>query len=304
MKKIVIIIALLLPVSIMVASPSVPPDTTFHYDNRKVVITEKNNEMNITVYRQNEQGDTIQNRKIYEGVFTDERNIERVYENTFDIFVPDIFKPKSKRRPSRSHWEGFGVGFSNLPNGLNFDGELASITNVSRSLQYNLNLIGKSWRMGNSNFTGIVGMGIQFNAIHWQKNKAIEVADYKTVVTTTDPGNEYRRSRLHYTCLTFPFLIETNWNVSRGSYFFLNAGVVGKVKTASSSKIWYNDENGRKHKTKLPGDLNIHPVTVDLLVQGGFNDFGFFVSYAPFNLFRNNKGPDANPATFGLQLYF
>src|SRR5699024_4135069 len=60
------------------------------------------------------------------------------------------------------------------------------------------------------------------------------------------------------------------------------------------TRIWWNDDNGRKQKTKFPGDLNIRPVTLDILAQGGVNDFGFFVSYSPFSLFRNNKGPEAN----------
>lgn len=304
MKKTTFTIVFLSLALYMAASSTFPADTTFHYNNRKVVISENNNEINISVYHRNEQGDTIENRKVYEGIFTDGRSIERVYENSFEISVPDIFKPKNKRRPSRSHWAGFGVGFSNLPQGLDFDRELASIVNLSRSLQYNLNPIEGSWRIGNSNFTGIVGMGIQFNSIHWQNNKAIEVEDYKSVITTTEPGNEYRDSRLHYTYLTFPFLIETNWDLGRRSHFFVNAGVVAKVKTASSSAVWRNNENGKKEKTKLPGEMNIRPVTLDLLAQGGVNDLGFFISYSPFNLFRNNKGPEANQATIGVQLYF
>jgi len=303
-KEITCIIALLLPALCMAASPLLPPDTTFQYNNRKVVISDNNDELNVSVYHLNAQGDTVQSRKIYEGIFIEGRSIERRYENSFDISIPDIFKPKDKRRASRSHWAGFGVGFSNLPEKFDFDGELASVLNLNRSLQYNLNLIENSWRMGNSNFTGIVGAGIQFNAIHLQSNKAIEVEDYRSVITTTDPGSVYRRSRLHYTYLTFPFLIETNWNIDHGSHFFINAGVVGKVKTASSSKIWWNDENGRKQKTKLPGELNIRPVTFDLLMQAGINNFGFFASYTPISLFRNNKGPEANQATIGLQLYF
>lgn len=304
MKKTTLIIAFLLPALYMAASPLFPTDTTFHYNNRKVVISEDDNEMNISVYRQNEQGDTVKSQKIYEGIFTDGRSIERVYENRFEISVPDIFKPKSKRRTTRAHWAGFGIGFSNVPEGFDFDGELASVVNLSRSLQYNLNPIEASWRIGNSNFTNIVGMGIQFNTIHWQNNKAIEVIDYQSVITTTQPGNEYRDSRLHYTYLTFPFLIETSWDLRNHSHIFINAGVVAKVKTASSSKVWVNGENGKKQKIKLPGELNIRPITLDLLIQGGIDDFGFFASYSPTNLFRDHKGPKGNQATIGLQLYF
>lgn len=304
MKKTASIFVFLSIAIYVAASSTLPADTTFLYDNRKVVITENNDEISVSLFRHNEEGDTIESRKVYEGIFTDGKSIERTYQNSFEISIPDIFKPKNKHRPSRSHWAGFGIGFSNMPQGLDFDGELASIVNLSRSLQYNLNIIDGSWRMGNSNFTGVVGMGIQFNAIHWQNNKAIEVKDYKSVITTAEPGNEYRDSRIHYTYLTFPFLIETNWDLGRSAHFFLNAGVVAKVKTASSSAVWQNDNNGKKEKIKLPGELNIRPVTFDLLVQAGFNDLGFFLSYSPVKLFRANKGPKANQATIGLQFYF
>ncbi len=299
MKKITCLIAFLLPVLFLSASPLVPADTTFQYNNRKVVIDDSGDEMNVSVYQLNAQGDTLQSHKIYEGIFTENKSIERRYESSFDISIPDIFKPKSKRRESRAHWDGFGVGFVDLPGG-----ELASILNNSRSLQFNLNLIEASGRLGNSPFIGITGMGIQFNSVHLQSNKAIEVQDYTSVVTTTAPGTEYNKSRLHYTYLTFPLLIETNWNIGRGSHLFLNAGIVGKVKTASSSKIWQNDQNGKKQKTKLPGDLNIRPVTFDVMAQAGINDFGVFVSYTPLSLFREGKGPKAHQATIGLQFYF
>lgn len=304
MKKIACTFLLLLSTLCIMASIALPADTTFRYHDRAVIITDKENDLNIRVYRITELGDTIESQKIYEGLFTEERTIERQYEGSFDVAIPDIFLPKKKRRPSGSHWAGFGVGFANLPRGFDFKGELSSIMNLSRSLQYNLNIIEGSWRWGDSNFTGITGIGIQFNAIHWQNNKAIEVENYESIITTTSPDNEYRRSRLHYTYLTFPLLIETNWNIRKGSHIFLNAGIVGKVKTASSSRIWWNDENGKKQKTKFPGDLNIRPVTLDLLIQAGIESYGVFASYTPFDLFREGRGPVGNQTTVGFQLYF
>ena len=303
MKKTAILSILLFTSIYLAASTILPSDTTYQYKNKQVVVSEEDDQLNIKVFHEDEHGNIIESEKVYEGIYTEEKSIERQYES-FEISIPDIFKPKKDRRPSRSHWAGFGVGFANFPNGLDYEGDLSSIINASRSRQFNLNFFDGSQRLGNSNLTAVTGIGIQFNSIHWQNNKAIEVQDYTSVITTTAPNEEYRKSRLHYTYLTFPLLFESNWNLGGGSYFFLNAGVVAKVKTASSSRIWWNDDNGRKQKTKFPGDLNIRPVTLDILAQGGVNDFGFFVSYSPFSLFRNNKGPEANQATIGLQLYF
>lgn len=304
MRKITSVILFLLPAFLLTASPFLPADTTFQYHNRKVVIRDNPEGMNITVYHLDAQGDTIRDSKLYEGIFTEEKSIERRYETGFEISVPDIFKPREERCESRSQWAGFGIGFTNLPEGLDFNGELSSVLHLSRSLQYNLNLLEGSWQMGNSNFYGVTGMGIQFNSIHFQRNKAIEVVDYRSVITTTEAGEEYNNSRLHYTYLTFPFLVETSWDLGQRSFFFINAGLVAKVKTASSSKVWYPDENGKEQRMKFPGDLNIRPLTCDVLIQAGYNNAGIFAAYAPLALFRENRGPVAHQVTFGLQLYF
>ena len=58
----------------------------------------------------------------------------------------------------------------------------------------------------------------------------------------------------------------------------------------------------RKEK-KMPGDLNLRPVTFDILLQAGINHCGFCL-LLPMSLFMNRKGPKGNQATIGLQFYF
>lgn len=298
MKKITFIIVWTLCASYLAAQTNTPVDTTFHYNNRSVVVNEKNDEINVSVYRQNEQSDTLKSEKIYEGIFVDGKSVERQYDNRFEISVPDIFKPKEKRKDRNSHWAGFGVGFANiLPSG-----EFSSILNKSTSIQYNLNIAEGVAYLGNSDFTFITGGGIQFNSIHFQTNKAIKVIDYKS--TIVDEEKAYNTSRLHYTYATFPFLIERAFPIGRNSYFFINGGVVAKIKMASSSKVWINDENGKETKQKMDGELNIRPITFDFLLQAGYDNFGFFASYSPLSVFINDKGPKGNQATVGVQIYF
>lgn len=304
MKQLAIILFSLLPILATAKSIEMPSDTVIYHKNKKIVINDSNNDIKVDIYQVNAEGDTIYNDKIYEGVFIGDKSVEKEYINSFSVSIPEIFKPKAKRNNAKTHWGGFGVGFSNLPEGFDFDGEMASIVNTSRALQYNLNFAEANFNLGKSNLKGIIGMGIQFNSIHFQKNKAIEVIDYKSVITTTEAGSKYRNTRLHATYLTFPLLVETSFPIGRhSSHIFLNGGVVLKAKTASSSKVW-TDENGKRQKTKMPGDLNLRPVTFDILVQAGIDDYGFFVSYSPLNLFINNKGPKGNQATIGLQYYF
>lgn len=303
MKQLIIVLFFLVSLLATAKNYELRNDTIIH-KNKKIVIDDSNNDIKIDIFSINAEGDTIYNEKIYEGVFVGDKSVEKEYNNSFTVSIPDIFKPKDKRRNTRlHHWNGFGVGFSNLPKGFDFDGEMASIVNVSSSLQYNFNFAVVVFDFGKSNFRGNTGMGIQFNSIHFQSNKAIEVVDYKSVITTTEVGHEYRNTRLHATYLTFPLLVETSFPVSRHTHIFVNGGLVLKAKTASSSKVW-KDVDGKKQKTKMPGDLNLRPVTFDILLQAGINNCGIFASYSPLNLFMNNKGPKGNQATIGLQFYF
>lgn len=304
MKQLTIALFFLVPILAMSNNFELSNDTIIYHNNKKIIIDDSNSNITVDIYHVNVEGDTVCNEKIYEGIFIGDKSVEKEYNNSFIVSIPDIFKPKDKRRTTKTHWSGFGVGFSNLPNGFNFDGEMASILNASRSLQYNLNFTDGSFNLGKSNVKAVVGMGIQFNSIHFQNNKAIEVIDYKSAITTTAVGSEYNNSRLHVTYLTFPLLLETAFPVGKhASHVFVNGGIVLKTKTASSSKVW-KDVDRKERKTKMPGDLNLRPVTFDILVQAGFNDYGVFASYSPLDLFLANKGPKGNQATIGLQLYF
>lgn len=304
MKHLTITFFFLVPLLVMSNNLELPYDTIIYHNNKKIIIDDSNNNITVDIYQMNAAGDTVCKEKIYEGIFIDDKSVEKEYNNSFIVSIPDIFKPKAKRRTTRTHWSGFGVGFSNLPEGFNFDGEMGSILNVSRSLQYNLNFSEASFNLGKSNVRAVVGMGIQFNSIHFQNNKAIEVNDYKSVITTTAVGAEYNNSRLHVTNLTFPLLLETAFPIgNHSSHIFVNGGVVLKAKTASSSKVW-RDVDRKERKTEIPGDLNLRPVTFDILVQAGVDNYGVFASYSPLNLFLNNKGPKGNQTTIGFQLYF
>lgn len=302
MKRIAITVAIAFSLVSLMAANIMPADTTIRYKDKLIKLVEKDDETSVKLYKIDENGDTIVGEKIYEGVFANEKTIEREYDNRFEISIPEVFRPKRKR-VFDPHWTGFGVGFSNLPEQLNFDGELAAVVNSGSSLQYNLNFGDATYGIGLNNIRLVLGMGIQFNSIHLQTNKAIEVIDYQSVITTTEPGFDYRTSRLHFTYLTFPLLIEYNAPGRGFNRFFFNAGVVGKVKTASSSKVWFN-EDGRKKKLKMPGELNIRPVSIDFIAQAGFGDYGMFAAYSPLDLFMDGKGPKGNQVSIGLQYYF
>lgn len=95
MKTFFAILVFLASLGYVNASSFFPADTTFHYQNRMVVIREQPDEINVSVYRCNEAGDTIRSNKIYEGIFTDNKSVEVVMKTGLTYSSP-IFLNRRK----------------------------------------------------------------------------------------------------------------------------------------------------------------------------------------------------------------
>ena len=291
MKTTTLIIALLLPAFYLAAQTTVTTDTTFRYNNRSVVVNEKNNEINVSVYRLNEQGDTVKTEKMYEGIFTDNKEIERLYENKFEITIP-ILKPKDKRRKNTAHWAGIGFGRPSFSN------EFADATRATRSIQWNINVIQTSMNLWNSGLTFMTGIGYQINNIQMQPNTVIRNIDNVSVISPTNADENYSKTKLYYSYFTVSMLLEGNIRLNNRHRLFINGGFVSKLNTTTEMNAWQN-----KNKIRLTRDINIGE-GFDLIFQTGVNHVGLFVTHSLYPLFENNKGPKSGQTTIGLQYYF
>lgn len=292
MKTTTLIIALLLPAFYLAAQTTVTTDTTFRYNNRSVVVNEKNNEINVSVYRLNAQGDTIKSEKMYEGIFTDNREIERSYENSFEITIP-ILKSKSKRKKNTSHWAGIGFGRPY------FSDDLKDAVRVNRSIQWNINAIETSINLWNTGLTFISGLGYQINNIRLQPNTIIRNIDNVSVISHTNVDEDYSRTNMHYSAFTVSILLEGNFRLNHRQRLFINGGIVSKINTKTELNTIIDGK-----RTKLTRDINIFGEGVDLLVQAGVNHIGFFASHSLTPVFEFNKGTKGRQTTIGLQFYF
>ena len=148
--------------------------------------------------------------------------------------------------------------------------------------------------------SGISGM--RWSRYRIDTNEYFKEIDGVTALRPAPEGVTLKASKLNITSLTIPLLLE--WQPKkRSSEFFLSAGVVGVIKTCSSSKIVYNDASGKKHKEKMDSGMNIRPVTMDFLFQAGWDWIGLYAKYSPIDLFENGKGPKVHPVSIGLQLH-
>ena len=144
--------------------------------------------------------------------------------------------------------------------------------------------------------------GMRWSRYRIDTNEYFKEIDGVTALRPAPESVTLKASKLNITSLTIPLLLE--WQPKkRSSEFFLSAGVVGVIKTCSSSKIVYNDASGKKHKEKMDSGMNIRPVTMDFLFQAGWDWIGLYAKYSPIDLFENGKGPKVHPVSIGLQLH-
>ena len=150
----------------------------------------------------------------------------------------------------------------------------------------------------------VTGAGLRWNRYRIDENAHFQEVDGVTQLVPAPEGVVYKKSKLNMTSLTIPVLLE--WQTPKKRHkprFFVSGGVVGVIKTTSSSKVVYDDERGKTRKQKMDGGMNLRPVTMDLLFQAGVGCIGAYFKYSPIEMFESKKGPALHPVSFGLQLH-
>lgn len=304
MKKIILLALLILPI-IVKAGEAVPSDTTIYVKGRKIVIKENDEKIKVKLYEQKSQGDTIENEQIFEGIYRDGKSTERRMNNSINIPIPKLSSGSSHSNYiSDPHWAGFGFGFANFADGKMNINKFDGIDVISgSSKEFVLNFYEHAWNISRSGFAIVSGTGFRFNSYHFDGNKALVEVNGVTEMQTAPTGRTYTDSKLHTTYFTIPILLEYQKKLPHTGPLYLSAGIVGNARICSSSKVRYEDQSGT-HKEKIGSDLNIRPVSFDLLFQGGVGCFGVFARYSTQSLFESGKGPDVHTASIGLLLHF
>ena len=270
----------------------------FESGNKRIVVkeNEQKQRLEVEVYEFNNNQDSTFYEQIFEGHYRDGKsNEQRKY-----IASVGIPNPRWKTKHFDPHWAGFGLGFS----GFAEKGDYNNISfNSSKSWEFSFNFyeraIPLSYRLA-----VVTGLGLRWTRYNLKGNYHFEEIDDYTELVEAPDGIRYKSSNLRITTLNIPLLLE--WQNGRGNLFF-SAGVVGSVKTLSSSRIEFYDDNDKKrkkHKEKVDRGMTLRPVTMDLLAQVGTKDIGVYARYSPISIFEKNKGPELYPLSFGLMLHF
>lgn len=256
----------------------------------------KTTKISILIEKDNEN-DTSRKVRRRNGRRTD-RN-QRIF-NDYDAWYEDNAKT--------AHFSGFGIAFigMNASSGSSKDAEdFSSSVKMSSSLKYDLSFFDHKYSLGRNNLSFVTGLGIEFNSVHFVSNVFLNYVDNKAVIETV-PDGYLNNARFHSTYLTAPFLIELNSGRYTGDFpFFINAGVLLKLKTMSSSKVWNSSKNpAGSGKLLISKEIGLKPITMDFIIQAGKGNWGIFATYSPISPFQKDLGPELNTYSIGLKMYF
>ena len=269
-------------------------DTTVFFNQKKILVTDSTDQVKVQVYKT----DTTEYKKIYEGIFTDDKSYEKYSVETQLGF--DFPFAKRKRYSNFSgHFTGVGFGaLYTTDNFTNFND--AGGMNVAFSNEITFNPIGYSLPIIKGYFGMVSGLGMTWRNLHPGNNSHLVNNNGITAIEAAPEGITYNYSRLRMFDLNLPIYLEIH--PLGKSEFYITGGVLFGINTFSSYKVKYKNENDKKISVVEGKDYNVNPFSVNYLVQMGWNDLGVYAKYTPTSLFKNDKGPDVQTFSVGLTL--
>ncbi|TGE18025.1 outer membrane beta-barrel protein [Hymenobacter elongatus] len=152
-----------------------------------------------------------------------------------------------------------------------------------------------------SPFFLVLGPELAFNNYMFDNNRRILAADTRTFIQH-EPELSLEKSKLATTVLNLPLMAKLNFQDKTGhDAFRIGAGGFAGYRLASHSKIKYENEgNTRKDKDRNSFNLEEFQYGVQGII--GVRGIDLFVKYNMNELFKNNRGPQAQSVSFGISI--
>jgi len=307
MKKIILTSALVWLATCWAKAETVSADTTFQYNRKYIHVDDSNDQVKIKVYEENESNDTVPYKQLYEGIYSDDKSYEKwTVREASGFDIPFLTRKKRHSTKMNSHGAGIGFGFANMVDkSLNTMTEVNGVSlNAGSSFEFFLNLMDWTLPLYRNNLGITSGVGMSWLNLRLDKNTHFVNVDGVTGVYPAPDNIQYSLSRLMVVHINIPLLLEWQPTISGTRKAFLSAGVVGGVKTFSSYKVKYRNEAGKKVTVVEDRGLNTTPLSLDYMLQAGYDWLGVYAKYSPFGIFQSNKGPDVKAVSLGLVFYF
>jgi hypothetical protein len=276
-------------------------DTTIVFNQKRIIIQDSLSRTRVTVLGK----DSIEYKKVYEGIFTDEQSIESVNVLS-EIGLNFPFVKKKAKGTMESHWAGFSYGrLTTADNHMNI-GETAGIPlDKGKSNEVMFNIMDGIVPIIGHTFGLTSGFGFNWRSFHLDNNThLIEDANGVTKAVQADGNTNYTYSRLRTLHLTVPLLLEWQPVFGKNKQFFMSAGVVGGWNVMSAYRVKYKNADGDKISKVEARGLNTNPLSLDFMGQIGYSSISIYAKYSPFSIFQKDKGPAINATSIGIQLDF
>lgn len=202
------------------------------------------------------------------------------------------------------HWAGIDLGFNMFlnPDYEGYDTEFMQ-NDIFRSNSFHLNLIQQSigLQRNRNNFGLVTGLGILF--------QDYRLDDYTTIERTIDdmivPKHFYyddnQKSRLFIYSLTLPVLAEIQIPINNyKNRLYFSSGMYFGYRIGSYTKIKYHTEFTQK--LKVTDNYSLQNFKYGIMARTGYRWINFFAMYELTSFYKEDKGPELTPFTFGVTL--
>lgn len=201
------------------------------------------------------------------------------------------------------HWAGIDFGFNSFlnPNYSGYSSEFME-NDIFRSNSTYLNLIQQSIGLQrNRNTVGLVtGVGLQLKSYRLERNTTIQRLENGRIEPQTLYFEQNQKSKLSIVSLMVPLLAEFQIPVNHyKNRLYISGGAFGGIRLGSHTKIKYRAD-GKKEKLKTPGHYSLQDFKYGLMVRAGYRWVNVFATYELTPFFKENKGPELTPVTFGI----
>lgn len=276
--------------------------TTVEAQGDSIIIIKGKSDLHIKLYEQQTKDGQSTMTEIYDGVYLEQIDTK---ERSFLDALPFVPNRKRNTHNYEPHLSGIYLGFARLPERIpQFTASNSIPLNLSYSWEFGFNLISHEIAFKNPNWGFNFGVGWGYRSYSFDGNRALVKHDGYSALEkggipiSDEEGMEepsYSSSRLRHFFFRIPLLIEGQQRLRKHSAFF-NLGPEIEIRHGIKS---FTHINGGK-KERIGKGMYVHPVSVNMLVQAGYGNWGLYLRYSAIPLFQKDKGPDTYPYSFGL----
>lgn len=293
-KQITFIAALMLVSLSLCAQNSEVKDTTVFFNQKMIEITDSLEQVKVTVYKM----DTTEYKRVYEGIFTDDKTYEK-YSVTSQLEFDFPFIKRNKKSKMEGQFSGLNFGIIYTHQGFTDFNDVNGMKTTS-SKEFAFNPFGYTLPIVNKYFGLTTGLGMTWRNIHLGNNTHLANIDGITVVEPAPEGVNYSFSRLRMFDINLPIYLE--YHPLGNNKFHIMGGLLFGVNTFSSYKVKYRNEFDKKITEVKGKDYNVNPFSVSWVLQIGWRDIAVYGKYTPTKLFKTGKGPDMQTFSVGLKI--